>query len=60
MPAKSKAQFRLMQAMLHGSKPKGGKKGPSKKVAQEYISATPSPGKLPERVAPKAKGGKPY
>jgi hypothetical protein len=50
---KSKAQLRFMQAILHGAKPKGGKKGPSKAVAKEVIG-NPAPGQyknLPEKVA---------
>lgn len=40
MPAKSKAQFRLMQAAAHN--PEIAKKtGISKEVAQDYIKATP-------------------
>lgn len=41
MPAKSKSQYRFMQAVLHG----GSKKfdaGPSKKVAKEFVDETPS------------------
>ena len=40
MPAKSRAQYRLMQAILHGH-PKG-KRLPSKKVAREFVEKTPS------------------
>lgn len=36
MPVKSAAQFRLMQAALHGSV----KNGPSKAVAKEFLSKT--------------------
>lgn len=57
MPAESKAQYRLMQAMLHGASPKAKGKGKRKKVpkrvAKEYVDATPSPGALPERVGKK-------
>lgn len=53
MPAKSKAQFRLMQAAAHN--PDVAKKtGVSKSVAKEFISATKSPSKLPDH---KKKGG---
>jgi hypothetical protein len=46
MPAKSKAQFRLMQGIAHGSiKPKGGLT-PAK--AQEFVEGQ-SPKKLPTR-----------
>ena len=38
MPAKSGAQYRAMQAALHGS----GRLGIPKDVAQEFVSATPS------------------
>jgi len=48
MPVKSKAQFRLMQAAANN--PAVAKKtGISKSVASEFISATKSPKKLPER-----------
>lgn len=46
MPAKSKKQWRFMQAIAHGWKPSG-KKGPSKSQAAEYISGQ-SPKGLPE------------
>ena len=39
MPAKSAAQYRLMQAVAHGTSTKKG--GPSKAVAREFIAATP-------------------
>jgi hypothetical protein len=51
---KSKSQLRLMQAILHGAKPKGGKKI-SKSTAKEVIGS-PAPGQyknLPEKVAEK-------
>ena len=49
MPAESKAQYRFMQAMLHGDEPKKkGKKRPSKKVAREFVEGQ-SPKGLPER-----------
>lgn len=54
MPAKSKAQFRLMQAAAHN--PEVAKRtGISKSVAGEFISATKSVKKLPEH---KATGGR--
>jgi len=46
MPAKSKAQFRAMQAAAHGHSTLG----IPKKVGQEYAAATESPGKLPARA----------
>jgi len=50
MPSTSKAQHRFMEAMLHGAKPKSGKKGPSKKVAKEFTSADKGKVKnLPEK-----------
>lgn len=53
MPAKSKAQFRLMQAVAHN--PKVAKQtGISKSVAGEFINATKNVKRLPEH---KAKGG---
>lgn len=48
MPATSKAQYRFMQGVAHGMKPRGGK-GPTKKQAQEFVNATPNPGALPAR-----------
>ncbi len=52
MPSVSKAQMRMMQAIAHGAKPKGGK-GPSRKVAQDFVAADHARGttKLPERIA---------
>jgi hypothetical protein len=47
MPAKSKAQFRLMQAAAHGKLRKKG--GPSRAVAQEFVSGQ-SPKGLPEKA----------
>lgn len=49
MPIKSKAQQRLMYAAAAGK----AKDGPSKKVAEEYIAATPKKAlaKLPEKVS---------
>jgi len=41
MPAKSKAQYGLMQAIAHGSSTKHGA-GPSPEVAREFISKTSS------------------
>jgi hypothetical protein len=53
MPIKSKAQQRLMYAAAAGDV----KDGPSKKVAKEYIAATPKKAmaKLPEKVGEKRK-----
>jgi hypothetical protein len=49
MPAKSKAQFKLMQAVAHN--PKIAKKtGISKSVGEEFVSGTKAPKKLPERL----------
>ena len=48
MPAKSAAQFRFMQGVAHGMKPRSGK-GPSPEVAKEFVDATPKPSALPER-----------
>jgi len=52
MPAKSKAQARLMEAVAHGWKKPGGG-GPSVSVAKEFAAATPSTKGLPERKSPK-------
>jgi len=46
MPAKSQAQYRLMQAAAHGKT----RAGVPKKVAREYVKKTKSPGRLPEKV----------
>ena len=48
MPVKSKAQMRFMEGIAHGMKPKSGN-GPSKKVAEEFVSATKTTKGLPER-----------
>ena len=60
MPTVSRAQQRMMQAIAHGAKPKGGK-GPSRKVAQEFVRADHARGaaKLPERIAHAALSGRP-
>ena len=49
MPAKSKAQFRAMQAAAHGKSTLG----ISQKVGKEYVQATPSPKSLPAKKAKK-------
>lgn len=41
MPAKSAKQYRFMQGIAHGMKPKSGK-GPSPEVAREFIDKTPA------------------
>lgn len=51
MPAKSKAQYRFMQAACHGSVKK---KGLSKAKACEYVSGQ-SPKGLPARAKKKGK-----
>jgi hypothetical protein len=38
MPTVSRAQQRLMQAVAHGAKPKGGH-GPSRAVAKDFVAA---------------------
>ena len=52
MPIRSKAQQRAMYAAASGK----GQTGIPKKVAKEYIEATPKSayGKMPERVSRKA------
>lgn len=52
MPAKSKAQLRLMYAVKEG-KAKLNTPGLSKKEASEFIEATSKPSKLPERTKKK-------
>jgi hypothetical protein len=52
MPVKSKAQMRFMEGIAHGMTPRGGK-GPSKAVAEEFVSATKTTKGLPERKAKK-------
>lgn len=55
MPARSKAQFRFMEGVAHGSiRPKGGL---TKDQAAEYVSGQ-SPKGLPEKIKPKKKGKK--
>jgi hypothetical protein len=49
MPAKTAKQYRLMAAIAHGAKPKGGK-GPSREVAEEFVKETP-PAKRREFMA---------
>ena len=48
MPAKSRAQFRLLQALLHG-KVKDKPEGLTKEKAKEFVDATPSYKNLPEK-----------
>jgi len=50
MPAKSGKQYRLMQAIAHGSA-KTGLGGPSKAVAREFVEETP-----PEKRSKFARG----
>jgi hypothetical protein len=52
MPTRSRAQQRMMLAIAHGAKPKGGK-GPTRAVAKEFVAADHARGaaKLPERIA---------
>jgi len=52
MPAKSRAQFRLMQAVAHGKARKG---GPTKAQAKEFVEKTGSYKSLPEKVKKTAK-----
>jgi len=40
MPAKSAAQYKFMQGIAYGMKPKSGK-GPGKSVAEEFVKKTP-------------------
>ena len=51
MPSKSRQQQKMMHAVAGGAKPKG--KGPSKKVAQEFVAADHmrGPTNLPKRIA---------
>ena len=41
MPAKSAKQYRFMQMMAHNPEKSKSGKGPSKKVAQEFVDKTP-------------------
>lgn len=50
MPVVSEAQRRYMEMIAHGGKPRNGK-GPSKKVAKEFIKATPKGAKLPQHAS---------
>jgi len=52
MPAKSKAQFRLMEAIAHNNAKLEKKVGISRAKAEEFVTGQ-SPRHLPERVAPK-------
>ena len=52
MPAKSKAQFRLMKAICEGTYPSG-HRGISKKVACEFVKGQ-KPGGLPQKKKPKS------
>ena len=45
MPAKSKKQYRAMQAAAHGKSTLG----IPRKVGKEFVAATKSPKKLPEK-----------
>ena len=45
MPAKSKAQYKLMRAVLARKS-----NAAPQKVAAEYVAATKAPGKLPAKV----------
>jgi hypothetical protein len=51
MPAKSKAQFRAMQAAAHGKSTLG----ISPSVGKDFVQATSSPKSLPERKAKERK-----
>lgn len=53
MPAKSKAQFRLMAGICNGTYPDG-YRGISKKVACEFVNKTKSVKKLPEKKSLKS------
>lgn len=44
MPATSQAQYRMMQAVLHGQSTKV-----PKDVAAEFVAKTPNPTALPEK-----------
>ena len=52
MPAKSKAQFKLMAGICNGTYPSG-YRGISRKVACEYVEATKTTKGLPRKVKPK-------
>lgn len=54
MPAKSKKQFRLMQAIAHGAKLKKKPKGLSKAEAKEFVAGQKMKG-LPEKAKKKKK-----
>jgi hypothetical protein len=41
VPATSGPQYRFMQGIAHGMKPRSGH-GPSKEVAEEFVHATPA------------------
>ncbi len=48
MPAKSKKQFKAMQAAAHGKSTLG----IPQDVGQEFAAATPNPSELPEQFTP--------
>jgi len=52
MPAKSKAQYNMMQAAAHNPK-FAAQVGIKPAVAKEYAAATKAPAKLPEKVKQK-------
>lgn len=54
MPAQSRAQFRFLQALIHG-KLKKKVSGLSKEKAQEFIDKTSNYKNLPEKVKKKGK-----
>lgn len=55
MPARSKAQFRFMEAVKHGMKPRQGS-GLTPEKAAEFVDATRSYKALPAKVTKRKKG----
>lgn len=55
MPVKSKAQLRLLEALIHGSL-RNPPPGLTKQKAQEFINKTPNFKTLPDRIGKKKNG----
>lgn len=51
MPSVSQKQHNFMEMIAHGGKPRGGK-GPSKRVAQEFVAADTGRGIIQKNSKP--------
>jgi hypothetical protein len=56
VPATSQAQYRFMQGIAHGMKPRSG--GPSPAVAKEFVGKTVNYKSLPAKAGPYGRPGK--